>query len=52
MAESQGAKSFFDDGIEKVKEGVISLEELLRVAPVTKEHKDIYKEKEEKNEVS
>lgn len=32
LARAQGAKTLFEDGIEKVKAGVTSLEELLRVA--------------------
>ena len=32
LAKKQGARSLFDDGIEKVKNGITSLEELLRVA--------------------
>ncbi len=32
LAEKQGAKSLFEDGIEKVKNGVTTIEELLRVA--------------------
>jgi type IV pilus assembly protein PilB len=32
LAKKQGAHSLFDDGIEKVKNGITSLEELLRVA--------------------
>ena len=33
LAEEQGAKHFFEDGIDKVKAGVTTLDELLRVAP-------------------
>lgn len=32
LAEKQGSKSLFEDGIEKVKNGVTTIEELLRVA--------------------
>jgi type II secretory ATPase GspE/PulE/Tfp pilus assembly ATPase PilB-like protein len=32
LARSQGAKSMFDDGVEKVQNGVTTIEELLRVA--------------------
>ena len=32
LAKSQGAQSLFEDGVEKVKNGVTTLEELLRVA--------------------
>ena len=32
LAEKQGARSVFEDGIEKVKEGITTLEEVLRVA--------------------
>ena len=32
LAQKQGARSLFEDGIEKVKKGVITLEELMRVA--------------------
>lgn len=33
LAKSQGARSLFEDGMEKVKSGITTLEELLRVAP-------------------
>lgn len=33
LASSQGSKTLFEDGIEKVKNGVTTIEELLRVAP-------------------
>lgn len=33
LAKKQGARSLFEDGIEKVKKGITTLEELLRVAP-------------------
>jgi type II secretory ATPase GspE/PulE/Tfp pilus assembly ATPase PilB-like protein len=36
LAQSQGSRSLFEDGIEKVKAGVTTLEELLRVAPPTR----------------
>ncbi len=32
-AKTQGAHSLFDDGIEKVKQGITTLDELIRVAP-------------------
>lgn len=35
LAKAQGARSLFDDGVEKVKNGVTTLEELLRVANPT-----------------
>jgi type II secretory ATPase GspE/PulE/Tfp pilus assembly ATPase PilB-like protein len=37
IASSQGSKSMFEDGVEKVKSGVTTIEELLRVAipPIT-----------------
>src|SRR6185369_3135545 len=34
LARSQGAQSLFEDGIEKVKNGVTTYEELIRVAPM------------------
>ncbi|HEX8947191.1 MAG TPA: GspE/PulE family protein [Candidatus Paceibacterota bacterium] len=36
LARTQGSRSLFEDGIEKVKEGVTTLEELLRVAEIPK----------------
>jgi type II secretory ATPase GspE/PulE/Tfp pilus assembly ATPase PilB-like protein len=36
LARTQGARSLFEDGIEKVKAGVTTLEELLRVAAPTR----------------
>lgn len=45
IAQSQGAKSFFDDGMDKVKNGTTSLEELIRVAPVKFDNKQIYEDK-------
>lgn len=33
LAKAQGAKSLFDDGIEKVKSGITTIEELMRIAP-------------------
>lgn len=37
LAQSQGARSIFEDGMEKVRTGVTTLEELLRIAaPPTK----------------
>ncbi|MBP6866091.1 MAG: type II/IV secretion system protein [Candidatus Pacebacteria bacterium] len=38
LAKSEGARSLFEDGIEKVKNGVTTLEELLRVAPPPEAH--------------
>lgn len=38
-ARSQGSKSFFEDGLEKVMNGVVSLEEMLRVASPPEELK-------------
>jgi type II secretory ATPase GspE/PulE/Tfp pilus assembly ATPase PilB-like protein len=32
LAQSQGTLSLFEDGVQKVKEGITTLEELLRVA--------------------
>lgn len=34
VAKKEGAKSMFDDGMSKVKNGVTTIEELMRVAPV------------------
>ncbi len=34
LAKKEGSKSMFDDGMEKVKSGVTTIEELMRVAPV------------------
>lgn len=42
LASENGAKSFFEDGMDKVKEGITTLEEILRVAPIL-EKKIIYK---------
>lgn len=33
LAKSQGSKSLFEDGIEKVRSGITTLEELVRIAP-------------------
>ncbi|HNV97208.1 MAG TPA: GspE/PulE family protein [bacterium] len=33
LAKKQGAKTLFEDGLEKVKHGITSLEEVMRVAP-------------------
>jgi type II secretory ATPase GspE/PulE/Tfp pilus assembly ATPase PilB-like protein len=33
LAREEGAKSVFEDGLEKVKNGVTSIEELVRIAP-------------------
>lgn len=38
LAKSQGAHSLFEDGIEKVKNGITTFEELLRVAPPPSNH--------------
>ena len=38
LAHSQGAKSLFDDGLAKVKEGTTTLEELVRVAEPPRNH--------------
>lgn len=35
LAKTQGSRSFFADGLDKVKNGTISMEELLRIAPIT-----------------
>lgn len=40
LARKEGTQTLFEDGIEKVKNGVTTLEELLRVAEPPK---DIYK---------
>jgi len=45
VASSQNAKSFFEDGIEDVKEGTSSLEELLRVAPLDYTKQEFYGKK-------
>ena len=37
LAQKEGARSLFDDGIDKVKNGITTLEELLRVAQPPKE---------------
>jgi type II secretory ATPase GspE/PulE/Tfp pilus assembly ATPase PilB-like protein len=36
LAQKQGSASLFDDGLEKVKSGVTTLEELMRVSPPSK----------------
>ena len=33
MARQEGARSVFEDGLEKVKNGVTTIEELVRIAP-------------------
>lgn len=45
LAYKQGASSFFDNGMEKVKDGLTSLEELLRVAPTSESAKVYGKDK-------
>jgi type IV pilus assembly protein PilB len=45
IAKSQNAISFFEDGLSDVKEGVISLEELIRVAPLDYSKQDFYGKK-------
>lgn len=40
LAREQGSKSLFEDGVDKVKRGVTSLEELLRVADMPHERKE------------
>lgn len=47
LAKSQGAKSYFEDGLEKVLIGNTTLEELLRVAPILSENNTIYGSKTE-----
>jgi type IV pilus assembly protein PilB len=42
IAEKEGAVNFFTDGLEKVRLGDVSLEELLRVAPIETHEDDIY----------
>ncbi|HOY46450.1 MAG TPA: GspE/PulE family protein [Candidatus Dojkabacteria bacterium] len=44
-ATQQGAVNFFTDGLQKVMLGEVSLEELLRVAPVETEEDDVYGKK-------
>ncbi|MFW5703122.1 MAG: hypothetical protein ACOCXP_04130 [Candidatus Dojkabacteria bacterium] len=36
LAGKQEALDFFTDGVEKVQNGITSIEELLRIAPVSK----------------
>lgn len=48
-ATQQGAVNFFTDGLEKVLLGEVSLEELLRVAPVETEEDDVYGKKGKEN---
>lgn len=48
-ATEQGAVNFFTDGLEKVMLGEVSLEELLRVAPVETEEDDVYGKKGKEN---
>lgn len=45
IAKSQNAISFFEDGLADVKEGIISLEELIRVAPVDYTKQEFYGKK-------
>jgi type IV pilus assembly protein PilB len=45
LAKSQNAISFFEDGMNDVKEGVISLEELIRVAPLDYTKQEFYGKK-------
>jgi len=45
IAKAQNAISFFEDGIADVKEGVISLDELIRVAPLDYSKQDFYGKK-------
>ena len=45
IAKSQNAKSFFEDGLSDVKEGITSLEELLRVAPLDYTKQEFYGKK-------
>lgn len=60
MAKSNGSLSLFEDGLEKVKSGITTLEELLRIAnppqeqikvPIITEKKEEEKKKEEKKEI-
>jgi len=48
-ATEQGAVNFFTDGLQKVMLGEVSLEELLRVAPVETEEDDVYGKKGKEN---
>lgn len=48
-ATQQGAVNFFTDGLQKVMLGEVSLEELLRVAPVETEEDDVYGKKGKEN---
>lgn len=43
LARSQGAVSMFEDGIKKVKQGITTIEELLRVVDDGKGSKEVYK---------
>ena len=36
LSRSQGTKSLFEDGIDKVKQGITTLEEVLRIAEMPK----------------
>lgn len=51
LARLEGAKSVFEDGLEKVKNGLTSIEELVRIAPppdqIIEERKEIKKDKKE-----
>lgn len=42
LAQSQGAKTYFEDGVSKVLLGNTTLEELLRVAPILSEDEEVY----------
>lgn len=46
LADEQGARTFFADGAEKVKTGITTLDELLRVAPQTSTTSELYGETE------
>lgn len=41
-ARKEGATSFFEDGLVKVKNGMVALEELIRVAPQENENENVY----------
>jgi type II secretory ATPase GspE/PulE/Tfp pilus assembly ATPase PilB-like protein len=45
LARQQGSASLFEDGIEKVKGGLTTLEEVFRVAPPSESGSGIIKEK-------
>ncbi len=48
LATKNGARTMFDDGIEKVKEGLIDIDELIRVAPSEVDSRKIYGYQKEK----